>query len=387
MPRKRDKANATAPDKLPEWVDAIASTPYTDSLFYGMGLYIVVDNDTEKVTWFVPPRGSLVYENDIRPGTVVATKPDWEAGKDLMIVYKGEGPNVHDEESGTGSAKTRIFDVFATGERQAEVSNTLKNMAYSYYAKNMVGRVKDDYDKFKRQLTSNHKAVAVARCDLIQALKEAESLKSAEGRFRQVWSDGETSARKKFEDEYKKLIDNPKIQGIILDESILTVYTRTLYCTDSRTKVEYEIGAMKFEVELDAGTIHIFNMTRRVDGGMGSNQNAPHVDSQGDPCFGNIEGMIYELIGKHEVVMLIELLITFIESANVREDAGRTINEWPVSTRGRKDKAAAAPTMVKKDGEGNFKQRKLYQRRRGARKAKKVTIPTMAIEVEEGVVS
>lgn len=136
-----------------------------------------------------------------------------------------------------------------------------------------------------------------------------------------------------------------KVKSLTAVENLMSIFTKTLYCSDVLTGVEHEIGEMQFDVNFGTGTIKILNLTRRIDSSQ-AQMNAPHVASSGDPCWGNIATTINELIAEYNVSALVSLIIQFVETVNQGNGHEYGINKWPKSTRTTEAVNAATPVLV-----------------------------------------
>lgn len=133
--------------------------------------------------------------------------------------------------------------------------------------------------------------------------------------------------------EFDKLLQHPQIVRITVRGGVLFVFTTVLYCRDERTNKLHEIG--KFRIKIDTGNCSVQwkNLDRQVRTYNDSPFHAPHINSDGTACLGNLEETVAELFASNEYLLLAVLAIRFVESANVEDAAGRFINRWPVASR------------------------------------------------------
>ena len=54
----------------------------------------------------------------------------------------------------------------------------------------------------------------------------------------------------------------------------------------------------------------------------------PHVSNNGSPCWGNAGPVTEELLENKELVMLVDYLINYCQSANIEDSAGRYAYKW-----------------------------------------------------------
>ncbi len=90
------------------------------------------------------------------------------------------------------------------------------------------------------------------------------------------------------------------------------------------------IGKFEIDISLTAlGRIRFRNTTNPVTLD-GATINAPHVNSEGQPCLGNISDILPELIGKRDFATAVQLAIAYLQTANTEDPWGRRVNLWPV---------------------------------------------------------
>jgi hypothetical protein len=341
MPRRKRGPKATP-------IDLILNTPYAQALIAGdASVYSFCTTslhfgDVVGVEYIGLPktissgRGPLIVPRRMPIGTIVEKNPEWAAGKDCLVTFRGRFRKTlrNKSEGLILPYSCRVFDIVAIGERRSKVAETAANIFKNNYVNTMLKKLRGAYNDFTRKVEQANSRETIARRELVDAIKEVEGYRDLESRYRTVMNDGIDGAMRKFATEYDKLLDNHKIKGIILGTETLEVYTGPLYCKDPRTNEEHEIGEMKFFINMENGTVFITNLTRRVRTPYYPAAHAPHVEDSGIPCFGNIKTMVVDLIAKNEVVMLIELLVNFVESVNVHDShGGAFINLWPLSNR------------------------------------------------------
>lgn len=161
--------------------------------------------------------------------------------------------------------------------------------------------------------------------------------------------------RKRLENEIDKIYQMSKVKKVTISkDGTLSVTTDILYCTNSATGLEHEIGAFRIEVrglgedyfsEEDSLLFH--NLTRKTNA-MEEEMQAPHVFSDGVACLGSLEDVLPDLYSEYECAAIVMLAIQFIETANVDDDAGRYITAWPLSSRSKQARLKAQPVTYEK---------------------------------------
>lgn len=130
--------------------------------------------------------------------------------------------------------------------------------------------------------------------------------------------------------EYDELLKLANVVDVRVSNDTIVVVTKTLYCVHPKTRQKHEIGAFEIHISTRAATIKWYNQTRKVLGGRGS-MNAPHVDENGNACFGNTKELFPMLINKREFASAVELAIAFVESVNLDDTWGKYLGQWPVA--------------------------------------------------------
>lgn len=117
---------------------------------------------------------------------------------------------------------------------------------------------------------------------------------------------------------------------------LLIVHTKEIICTEPESGTQYLLGEFRIEINGDSGndddgaySVRVFNKTRQVDG-IDYEMNAPHVWADGEVCWGNLEESICKLYAKNDVATLVQLVISFLQTVNVHDDAGQFVHRWPV---------------------------------------------------------
>ncbi|HEY9868035.1 MAG TPA: hypothetical protein V6D08_02405, partial [Candidatus Obscuribacterales bacterium] len=106
--------------------------------------------------------------------------------------------------------------------------------------------------------------------------------------------------------EYDELLKLANVVDVRVSNDTLVVATKTLYCVNPKTKRKHEIGAFEIHISMRNQTIKWFNQTRKVTGGR-RGMNAPHVDENGNACFGNTKELFPMLIARREFASVVQL--------------------------------------------------------------------------------
>lgn len=141
---------------------------------------------------------------------------------------------------------------------------------------------------------------------------------------------GNRSSLAQFGQEFDKLTALSKVIDVKLTGDQISVYTDTLFCVNPSDGEVYEIGKFRIEIFTDGqkNGVRFFNLTNQVRG-----YQAPHVNSEGKACLGNMSEVIPELIANYEYSALAMIAIQFIESYNSDEGGYCRLHNWPLAKR------------------------------------------------------
>ncbi len=140
----------------------------------------------------------------------------------------------------------------------------------------------------------------------------------------------ENALHEKLRAEFDALLKLPKVTSVDWRGDCLTVGISNIQVTDPRSKKVHDIGEFKLVVDTRQTQLLFWNTTRRVTA-YEEGMNAPHVFPDGRPCLGTMNEVIPKLVANYEWSALIQMGITFLESVNVRDAAGRRVDSWPLA--------------------------------------------------------
>lgn len=140
-----------------------------------------------------------------------------------------------------------------------------------------------------------------------------------------------------FAADYDCLLRQAKVRRIRVLQDRVEVYTKILCCTDPQTGLLHRLGAFRISILcLDAededveSLLDIFNESGTVDA-FESGMQAPHVFANGYPCLGNAKGLLKKALGQRDYAAAVMIVIRFLQSVNVDDDAGQFIDHWPLA--------------------------------------------------------
>ncbi len=138
----------------------------------------------------------------------------------------------------------------------------------------------------------------------------------------------------RIKEMYRQILDIPHVLSIDVNDKCIIINTKNIYAIDSRTGKFHDIGTFQIKVGLMSpsydvsNTVRIFNTKHKVNA-FDENMQAPHVFGDGHICHGNLAHQIANAYAKKDLFAVIQLLIIFLQEANVDDPAGKYINKWP----------------------------------------------------------
>lgn len=118
------------------------------------------------------------------------------------------------------------------------------------------------------------------------------------------------NVERQAESEWEKLIHMPGVEDVcIIDDSISVFLSKEI--SISFESIEYAIGKFRIDINEEDCDVRAHNLTRCV-----KNCYHPHVQDNGDCCFGEISDGIAQLIGEYEYAALVQVMMRYLESYN-----------------------------------------------------------------------
>jgi hypothetical protein len=210
-------------------------------------------------------------------------------------------------------AEERISRIRAEGEATRDTSRET-------YVTACAGRFEHTVADTRRAIEKSGSEVEELQAKLVEAIRRGSGLQRKLSQMLTV-REGDRGA---YAREFDKLFSVPNVIDVRVDRGTIVVFTDTLYCVDPRTSRKHEIGAFRITIRMD-GAVTWNNETRKIHG-----YDAPHVDG-GKACLGNVSEVLPQLAGNYEYAALVMVAIQFIESVNVDDPWGETINQWPIA--------------------------------------------------------
>jgi len=218
-------------------------------------------------------------------------------------------------------------------EREAEAKRQRAAKTKQAYVALCQARVITDSGNARAQLDRANIDIARLQQELTAAVRQAAAAEN--------YLHGLTSSAGKAErygTEFDRLTSLDRVQEVTINGQVIEVLTETIYCPHPKTGQVHELGRFKISISTEGDSygnylLRFINLDRQPKHPNGDVvMNAPHVNSVGNPCLGNIKEMIPQLIGRHEYPALIMMAIAFLESANVDDQWGQSLSSFPLKT-------------------------------------------------------
>lgn len=124
------------------------------------------------------------------------------------------------------------------------------------------------------------------------------------------------------------------VKKVVLDRASksLLVFTDMIYIPKNKNQ-SYKIGEFKITIPIaDPLSITFENLIEdlRRYSCWGQHCHHPHVSEAGHACFGNAEDTLAELSAQKEWCTFVSFLISYLESVNTADAAGKNVWRWPL---------------------------------------------------------
>lgn len=125
-------------------------------------------------------------------------------------------------------------------------------------------------------------------------------------------------------EQFELLEEHPRVDSVQFNNGAFIVTTHEdLRMTRTDTGESRWLGAFKMNIPIAGDGINLTNLNTRRGG-----RNHPHVSGDGTPCFGGHTDSMYELLGRGEIYVVVDLLIQYLESVNMRDSWGSYAALW-----------------------------------------------------------
>lgn len=242
------------------------------------------------------------YENNMYMITVDLNELDWRRQDSLQFV----DDVIQDLQTLLNYSEEKIIEL----RSEAEMKTLFKYV--DQYIQKKKEEITDEIAEFRRErIEATAKAINRERRIIMNA---------------GILSVLETITNKEYLEIQIDLIkrDN-RIKHVVFQEKAVEFHTTYLYATDKVDNV-YDIGKIKFTVNLETGYISFENLTHSD-----LYKTLPH--SSGDTaCWGSAEADVITAIAKFDLADIVELVLNWIESVNIDDQYGKyALDKWPMS--------------------------------------------------------
>lgn len=222
-----------------------------------------------------------------------------------------------------------------------EVSLRFNRVVNEEAARNRRNRMNDNRQEYIT-LAGAGIADSVSKSAALNAERKKATVKSlnaflAAARKHALVSDKSSAATrsKRFQEEYARILELPKVLAVRVCGGSLYVYTEALQAQDPVSRQRYEIGKFLIVIRLKPDNktfspVQWFNLSRQVDGILKQMQ-APYVTADGVCCATDAVESFTELTATFELAVVVDLAIQFIETV-YQDEAGQYVSKWPVAT-------------------------------------------------------
>jgi len=189
-------------------------------------------------------------------------------------------------------------------------------------------RSKKAVEHLKHAIHDQEARIHAIQIDLVNNLRNLEG----KNREYKVICEGDQGITENKGVEFDKLMANPDIVRIFIDDNYFTVWTRPIYIKYNN-KI-YDVGEFKIVLAINPTEfiVKMRNLTRKIKG-----YAHPHIRNNGRPCLGNIQECLPQMIAARQFAAAIFVCIQYLKSVN---DSGYYVNihNWPLKMAKRRGK-------------------------------------------------
>jgi hypothetical protein len=186
----------------------------------------------------------------------------------------------------------------------------------------MANAVKERIISCEDQISQKRKEIS----DLEVSLKsEKEAL--------EAYSSIMSNLREKFMRELEIVRNIKQVTSVdeysCIDKGIISVDVEGIKAKCQRNW--YYFGDYTINIDISQSTVRFLNksgITRKSYWGEGCQH--PHCSYDGRPCLGNLSTQVAELLKSLDIAFLVNLCISYLQSVNIHDIAGKNVVNWPV---------------------------------------------------------
>lgn len=119
-----------------------------------------------------------------------------------------------------------------------------------------------------------------------------------------------------------------EVENINVSGELIKVLTKNLFYKRNKTET-YFIGKFEITINVKTGNVLFTNLAIKVNG-YNPQMNAPHVWEHGGACLGNLNSELPLSIKDGNLDMAILLCVSFLQSVNESDGAGKYYANWPL---------------------------------------------------------
>jgi hypothetical protein len=225
---------------------------------------------------------------------------------------------------------------------------------------------KDKLTKTEKSLRERHEHL------LTQLMKSSSDIEIIHDKQEQIETTLAIKTSNTIEKQWENLLSLSKVDQVISNEKTSTLYigTKPLFCRDSRSGILHLIGKIQITLPMNKNMSFIKYKPLDVLNCLGRTKRrhiAPHVPISGGPCYGNVGAVLTQLIGENRYAEAVGRIISYLQSANVKDTWGKGVHSWPWIDENNKtfikgfEKGATEGEFVKYLADNNFNLKEVLQ--------------------------
>lgn len=187
-------------------------------------------------------------------------------------------------------------------------------------ADRMKGAVNSKAENIKQEIQMLENQLAGEQAESIRKVRSMQE-KAIDLKYLEQMRSTESD---QFAAQISQLMSNIHVKDLDYRDNNLIVHTNLIYLYSPTGSERVPLGRMTIWLNQN-GSIKIYNN----DNARGPQPKAhPHVNTEGQACWGGIQQQITKLTANFEIVALFETIFTYLENYNPEDDYGRFAPHW-----------------------------------------------------------
>ena len=284
-------------------------------------------------------KGVVIYDKEIPVSEVLF---DFENNKSMLITFYDSFHEYDDDEVFAFKELLKQYkEIVEKVKSEKDINDINRESLLDSTVIFLNNQLNGELEKeFKRTTNDYKRSLELIEDARISYLKRIKATKEYNERLTLLTERIRVSKKSRNDDKVKKellsLYEIPEVDEskniYVSSDEFLCITTKDIFIEEDKYK--FKVGKVLIKINLENGKIIFESLEEdKVKGYWGANGYKysvhPHIGCNNNPCWGNAEESIAELIAEKEISALVIMIISFLQSVNVDDSAGRRVFEWP----------------------------------------------------------